>query len=293
VTSTVRTRRTAQGGGGPLGYGRPMGAPGRRRVGSGRLLAGSALLVGSLLLGACQLPTFGAPDAASDQGGHVVGLWQGFFLAAVAVTLVVWVPLAFVLLRYRRRDGDDTVPSQRAYIIPLEIAYTVVPVLIVAALFVFSVRTEQQVTAVSTKPAVRVEVIGFQWGWQFRYQGEGFTVDAPPGEKPQLVLPVGVPTNLELVSTDVNHSFWVPRFLSKRDLIPGVDNEITVTPNEVGSHEGRCAEFCGLDHWRMAFAVRVVPLAEYRAWVDEQQAAGGTASSAAGGSGGSNEGGGG
>jgi cytochrome c oxidase subunit 2 len=245
-----------------------------------RAPAGAAVLAGTLLLSSCRLPNFGAPDAASEQGGHVVGLWQGFFLAAVAVTLVVWVPLAFVLLKYRRGNDDDTVPSQRAYIIPLEIAYTVVPVLIVAVLFFFSVRTEQEVTSVSSKPAVEVDVIGFQWGWQFRYAGEGFTVDAPPGEKPELVLPVGAPSNLELVTTDVNHSFWVPRFLSKRDLIPGVDNEITVTPTEVGTHEGRCAEFCGLDHWRMAFTVRVVPMAEYRDWVAGQQAAGGTASSA-------------
>ena len=73
-----------------------------------------------------------------------------------------------------------------------------------------------------------------------------------------MVLPVGETAQLALVSTDVNHSFWVPDFLSKRDLIPGVDNEIDVTPTEEGSYIGRCAEFCGLDHWRMYFYVRVV-----------------------------------
>ena len=68
--------------------------------------------------------------------------------------------------------------------------------------------------------------------------------------------------------------FWVPDFLSKRDLIPGVDNVIELTPTRTGSFVGRCAEFCGLDHWRMGFSVRVVPPAEYRQWVVEQQAAG-------------------
>lgn len=262
-----------------LGYGRPMVAPGRRTHRSTRSTAGAAALSGTLLLSSCRLPRFGAPDAASDQGGQVVGLWQGFFLAAIVVTLFVWVPLAFVLVKYRRSKGDDEVPSQRAYHIPLEVMYTVIPILIVGALFFFSIRTEQKVTAVSADPAARVEVIGFQWGWQFRYRGEGFTVDAPPGEKPQLVLPVGVASNLELVSNDVNHSFWVPDFLSKRDLIPGVENEITVTPSRLGTSEGRCAEFCGLDHWRMGFTVRVVSMDDYRAWVAGRQAAGGTASS--------------
>lgn len=255
-----------------------MAATGRRSHRPTRVVAGATALGATLLLSSCELPRFGAPDAASDEGGHVVGLWQGFFLAAIVVTLTVWVPLSIVIIRNRRRAGDDDIPDQRAYNIPLEIAYTIVPVLIVAALFFFSVRTEGEVTAVAKDPAVQVEVIGFQWGWQFRYEDEGFTVDAPPGEKPQLVIPVDAATNLELVSTDVNHSFWVPDFLSKRDLIPGVDNEITVTPNRTGTFEGRCAEFCGLDHWRMAFTVRVVPMDEYRDWVATQRAAGGTAS---------------
>jgi cytochrome c oxidase subunit II len=86
------------------------------------------------------------------------------------------------------------------------------------------------------------------------------------------VLPVDRTSQLRLVTTDVNHAFWVPDFLSKRDLIPGVDNEIDVTPNEVGEYRGRCAEFCGLDHWQMYFSVRVVSQDEYEAWLAEQQA---------------------
>ncbi len=258
-----------------------MAAPGRRSSRRTSVAAGAVALAAGLLLTACELPRFGAPDARSDQGGHVLGLWQGFFVAAIFVTLCVWVPLAFVLIRYRRQQGDHEVPSQRAYNIPLEIALAAGPVVIVAVLFFFSVQTEGEVVDVSEDPVARIEVIGFQWGWQFRYEDEGFTVDAPPGEKPQLVLPVDVDSNLELVSTDVNHAFWIPDFLSKRDLIPGVENEVTLTPNEVGTYEGRCAEFCGLDHWRMGFTVRVVTLDDYRAWVAEQRAAGGSAPAAA------------
>ena len=233
------------------------------------------MVVGAALsLASCGLPRFGAPDPASDQGRRIGSLWSGFFVTAVAVALLVWLLLGFVLLRYRRRTGDDHIPSQRAYNIPIEIIYTVVPVLIVAVLFFFSVRTERQVTAVSAHPVARIEVTGFQWGWRFRYVDDGFTIDAPPGGRPVLVLPMGQPSNLRLVSADVDHSFWVPRFLSKRDLIPGVNNEITVTPNKEGTFIGRCAEFCGLDHWRMAFDVKVVSPAQFRAWLAQHRGGG-------------------
>src|SRR4051794_24158410 len=101
--------------------------------------AGTAAMGAAILLSSCDLPRFGAPDPASDQGRRIGSLWSGFFLAAAAVALLVWVLLAVVLIRSRRRPGDeDHIPSQRAYNIPVEVAYTAVPVLIVAALFFFS-----------------------------------------------------------------------------------------------------------------------------------------------------------
>src|ERR687892_94477 len=118
-----------------------------------------------------------------------------------------------------------------------------------------------------------VDVIGFQWSWQFRYPDEDITITGEPGEPPEMVIPVDRPTSLNLIAADVAHSFWVPDFLSKRDLIPGVDNEIDVTPTEEGTYVGRCAEYCGLDHWRMNYAVRVVSQDEYDDWIAEQRAA--------------------
>lgn len=221
---------------------------------------------------ACQLPRFGAPHAATKQGADIQRLWSGFFVVAVGVLLLVWLLLGWVLLRYRRRPGDDSMPSQKAYNIPMEILYSAVPVLIVIALFAFSVHTEDAVDHIHKGPAVDVEVIGFQWAWQFRYPDDGIVVNAAPGTPPKLVLPIGEPAHLRLVSNDVDHSFWVPRFLSKRDLIPGVRNEIEVTPTKAGSYIGRCAEFCGLDHWRMYFEVDVVSQADYRHWVATQKA---------------------
>jgi len=139
-------------------------------------------------------------------------------------------------------------------------------------LFGVSVNTERSVNHVGDDAAATVDVIGFQWSWQFHYRGEGVTITGVPGRGPELVLPVGQPSHLRLFSADVNHSFWVPDFLSKRDLIPGVRNEIEVTPTKTGDYVGRCAEFCGLDHWRMNYSVRVVSRSDYEAWLAKAKA---------------------
>ena len=239
-----------------------------------RWQAAAVVSVVALVSTGCDLPRFGMPKSATEQGDGIQRLWSGFFLTALAVALLVYVLLFYVLIRYRRRKTDDGLPSQRGYHIPLEIVYTAIPIAIVGVLFAFSTVVERDVNDVQPDPAVRIEVIGFQWGWQFKYDGEGFTVDAPPGKPPEMVLPVGDRVRLRLRSVDVNHSFWVPDFLSKRDLIQGVNNVIEVTPTRTGSFVGRCAEFCGLDHWQMNFAVRVVPKPEYERWLAQQKAAG-------------------
>ena len=234
---------------------------------------GAALAAAAVALSGCDLPGFGAPDPAAEEGESIWHLWQGFFLAALAVGALVWGLLIYVLVRYRRRDGDDSVPSQNAYHIPLEILYTALPVVAVAILFGFSVATQEKVDELGSDPAVTVEVVGFQWSWEFHYVDEGITVTGgtdSTDEPPELVLPVDQPARLRLVSHDVAHSFWVPDFLSKRDLIPGIRNEIEVTPTEVGTFTGRCAEYCGLDHWRMIYSVRVVSQADYEAWLAEE-----------------------
>jgi cytochrome c oxidase subunit II len=244
--------------------------PRPRPPGAWRTVAAAAVIAAATT--GCALPGFGAPEPKSSEGEGIFSLWQGFFLTAVAVGLLVWGLLIYVILRYRRRS--DEIPSQKPYNIPVEVVYTVAPILTVAVLFGFSVATENGVTDLDPDPVARIDVVGFQWSWQFVYAGadgdDDLTITGEPGEPPEMVVPVDQPVELNLVSTDVAHSFWVPDFLSKRDLIPGVDNEITVTPTEEGSYVGRCAEFCGLDHWRMTYTVRVVPQDEYEDWLDEQ-----------------------
>jgi cytochrome c oxidase subunit 2 len=236
-----------------------------------RLLAtGVVLAAAAVGLSGCDLPGFGAPDPAAEEGESIWHLWQGFFLAAMAVGALVWGLLIYVLVRYRRRAGDDSVPNQNAYHIPLEVLYTALPVVAVAILFGFSVSTQEKVDELGSDPAVTVEVVGFQWSWEFRYVDDDVTITGSEDEPPELVLPVDQPTHLRLVADDVAHSFWVPDFLSKRDLIPGIRNEIEVTPTKIGTFVGRCAEYCGLDHWRMLYSVRVVSQDDYEAWLAEE-----------------------
>jgi len=221
-------------------------------------------IVGSVLVLGCVMGGF------MMEGGHILALWQGTVIAAAVVGIIVWSLIIWSVVRYRR--SNDDIPNQNPYNIPIEILYTVVPVAIVGALFFFTLRTQHQTYRLSKHPDVTVEVIGFQWQWQFHYPAEGVTVTGTStGRPPEMVLPVGATVRLKLRSTDVNHSFWVPRFLSKRDLIPGLRNQLDVNVSTPGTFKGRCAEFCGLDHWRMNFDVRAVNASEYRSWIQRHQ----------------------
>ena len=215
----------------------------------------------------------GAPEPASAQGRDVLRLWRGSVVAAIAVAGLVWALVLWSAIRYRRRSDD--VPSQRHEHIPVEIAYTAVPIVIVAALFAFTVTTERRVTHTSAQPDLTVEVTAFQWQWQFRYvdddAGDDVIVRGGEGQPPVLVLPVGETVRFELETADVIHSFWVPRFLEKRDMIPGVDNAIDVDVERAGTFAGRCAEFCGLDHARMNFTVEAMPADEFDQWLADQR----------------------
>ena len=211
---------------------------------------------------------YGLPDPASADGEQILGLWKGAVLAGLAVAALIWALVAWSILRYRRRNDD--LPSQTPENIPLEIAYTLTPLLVVAVLFGFTVATQEEVTGAEGRPDLEVEVVGFQWSWEFRYRDLGVDVESTGEEDPVLVLPVGATVRFDLVAEDVDHSFWVPEFLVKRDLIPRVDNHIDMEVTREGEWTGRCAEFCGLQHWAMRFGVRAVPQDEFDRWVRDQ-----------------------
>jgi cytochrome c oxidase subunit 2 len=237
--------------------------------GAGR--AGLLALV--LVLAGCG-GDLGLPSPVTSQGAESRDLWRIFVVIAVVIGLIVYGLIVFVLIRSRRRRArDELMPSQRQYNVPIEIVYTAIPIVIVGVLLGLSIRTERHVTSTSDHPDLRVKVVGFQWQWQFAYQGSPVVVTGVPGKDPVLVLPTDRTVRLELSSPDVVHSFWVPHFIEKRDLIPAVDNAIDVKVTEPGRWDGVCSEFCGLDHTKMRFSVQAVPGPQFDAWL----ASGGTA----------------
>ncbi len=215
---------------------------------------------------------FGAPDPASEQGEDVLSLWRGTFIAALVVGGLVVALIVFALVHYRRRT--DALHEHGRENVRVELLYTMLPVAVVAGLFLFTVRTEDEVNHLRDEPPdLTIQVLGFQWQWQFTYVDAGVEVIGSEGEPPELVLPVGAVVRFDLETADVIHSFWVPRFLYKRDLIPGVENVIDIEVTEVGVFRGVCAEFCGLDHAAMDFVVRVVPAEEFDTWLGAAQRA--------------------
>jgi cytochrome c oxidase subunit 2 len=248
------------------GWGR--GSP-RRRGRSFELVTVGAV---GLLLAGCGTD-FGAPHAATEQGTETASLWRIFLVGALAVAALIWILVLWSVLRYRRRRGDDgEVPPQRQYNNKMEVLYTVVPIVAVAFLFAITVVATEKVTSTSARPDLTIDVHGFQWQWRFDYKGQGITINGVQGSPPELVLPVGETIQFDLISDDVIHSFWVPEFLEKRDLIPGQKNEVQVKITAPGEWAGRCAEFCGLDHWLMTFTVRAVPRDVFQAWVEQASA---------------------
>ncbi|GAA5074013.1 cytochrome c oxidase subunit 2 [Thermocatellispora tengchongensis] len=220
------------------------------------------------------------PESATRQGDIVQTLWNGSWIAALATGAVVWGLIIWACIFHRKkRFSDQELPPQVRYNLPIEILYTVVPIIMVAVFFYFTARDQNEINRITPNPDVTVKVEGFQWSWRFTTEYQGKTAvetgvpvnDYRDAKAPQLVLPVDQRVRFELESPDVIHSFWVPAFLFKRDVIPGVHNEFEIdTLDRPGIYAGRCAELCGVDHSRMLFSVKLVSQAEFDQYIASQ-----------------------
>jgi cytochrome c oxidase subunit II len=212
------------------------------------------------------------PAAATSQGRAISDLYRWFFAGGIVVALIVWVSVTFAIVRRRR---DDALPRQLEGNYIIEGIWTAIPLLTVLGLFVLTVATLNVVNARSLDAGVSVRVTAFRWQWQFDYPDAQITVVGKLGETPEMVVPVGEPVHVSLSAPagDVNHAFFVPQFLFKRDAIAGRTSDFDFTVDNPGTYRGQCAEFCGVYHDAMLFSVRAVTRGEYDAWVRQQQSA--------------------
>ncbi len=253
------------------------------------------LVSSTLLLSGCSFHDaekhlrFGWPTGVTQQATKMRVLWSWAGVAALALGVIVWGLIFWACIRYRKKD--DRLPRQTKYNLVVEVICVIVPFVVILVLFWRTVVVEDDVNKLSKNPDVLIQVDAFKWNWQFEYhdyhgQETAYTGqnDETTGESnsplylstvgsdseiPILVIPDNESVQIIEHSDDVIHSFWVPEFLFKRDVIPygtpaqqkasGLsDNRFQFTPTTDGSYVGRCAELCGTYHSQMNFEVRVV-----------------------------------
>jgi cytochrome c oxidase subunit II len=232
-----------------------------------------------LLLAAVSATLTGcAPDGVTEQGRDIQGLYNFFLVAAAVVFLLVSGLLVWSVIRYRRR-GDE-LPAQTHGNNKLELTWTLLPTILVIILFIATVQTQNRVTRLAENPPVRINVVGFQWQWQFTYLkpdgSQATQITGTPESVPEMVVPVGRTVRIKLESADVTHSFFVPKALYKRMAIPGRSGEFDMTFDQPGVYPGNCTQYCGLDHTHMIFQVRVLAPQQFEEWLADRQAASGS-----------------
>ena len=221
------------------------------------------------------LATGCVPSGISAKADAVHHLFYVILWLALPVFAFVEGMLVLSIIRYRRRRGDDTVPPQdEGRDGRVLAAFFAGPLVVIVALLAYGENVAATVDRNDPHPAERLVLTGFQWEWSASYVKEGVTVTGKTlKRRMEMELPVGEPTRITLVSNDVIHEFYVPHLLFMKNAVPGHPNVITVRPTREGLYPGQCAQYCGLWHAQMKFALRVVPRAEFRRWIGRQRAA--------------------
>lgn len=236
-----------------------------------RAAAVVALMLVAVALGACQaVDSFYPPAAVTRQGVATRDLYDIVFALAAIVFVVVEALIVYTVVRYRRRPTDTELPPQIHGNNLVEVVWTVIPTIIVGILFVLSWQVLNTVDARSAEPQqayVRATAARFQWTFQYLDKDGKVLFESLA---PELTVPAGENVHLTLQSKDVTHSFYVPQFLFKRDVIPGRENwfDFTIDPQDTGqTFRGQCAQLCGTYHASMIFSVKAVTPAEYDAFI--------------------------
>ena len=233
---------------------------------------------------------WGSPNGVTHQDHWNRLLWGMSGWIALAIGVLVFGLITYAVIRYRIRPGRERVPSQFQYHIPIEAAYTIIPLAIVAVIFGVMFNAENKQGTLAAKPDVSITVDGFQWGWRFVYPNGHVQVGTANYNNindnnglPVLVLPAKETVQLQVVSLDVVHTFYVKDFLFNRDLIQGINNRFDLNVNKPGLYPGQCNNICGQYHAYMRFLVQVLPPDQYNTWYSNQPACSITTAGIAGG----------
>ena len=239
-----------------------------------RLTSLAVLLPLIPLLAACAAD---APQDTMNPQGPIArsidNLFNGVFLVAVVVFIFVEFGTLYLVFRFRRRKDDDSeeLPAQTHGNTKLEIAWTIIPAVMLAIVGFFTLTTLFDINQ-RDPDALTIKVTGQQWWWEFTYDadGDGDFTDEDVLTANDLVIPAGQNVNLDIGSNDVIHSFWIPALNGKKDAVPGREHPLTLNAYEPGTYVGQCTEFCGLSHGYMRQRVIALTQEEFDSWLDGQ-----------------------
>lgn len=221
----------------------------------GVLVVITTIAMGMILNGVLPLPEAAATQASTVDWLFVVHMWLISFLFALVMVFMVYSMVVF--RRGKRQDEGDHIEGNTM----IEIVWTVIPLIVVVIFSYIGIQTLATVTN-APKDELVVKVQGFQWAWSFQYPN-GTT-------NTELVVPVNQNLDMEMNATDVIHSFWVPEWRVKQDLVPGLTTHVHFTPDKIGEYTLECNQICGLSHTIMVAKVRVVSQEEFTAWTQQQ-----------------------
>jgi cytochrome c oxidase subunit II len=222
----------------------------------------------SLLIGGCNAAPLGYLSPSGPAARTIANLGWGLIAISVAACLIVLGLLAYAIGRERPPDAGALGGGNDRTAIGWIVAGTGISTMFLVAAAIWTLWAVQNITNANIRPGLIIDVTGHQWWWEAHYRS-----DEPSREfttANDIVIPTGVPVQVHVLSSDVIHSFWVPRLAGKTETIPGADNTTRIEADEPGTYRGQCTQFCGLEHAHMAFFVIAKTRDDFNAWWDHQ-----------------------
>jgi len=227
-----------------------------------------------LLTGCAKVSGLGFEEGVTSVNDISLSLWQGAWIAGAVVGVFTLILILWPAVFHRAKAGQGEFPKQTQYNVPVEVAYTIIPFIIVAVLFYYTAVKQTEIVEKTSNYKHEILVDGFQWSWQFSYPEAGpkAVVTGTPANPPTLYVPLGEKVRYTITSNDVVHGFWIPAFMIQMQNLPGVTNYLEFTANKLGTYPGRCNILCGRNHSQMLFSVKVVTPAEYETYLETLKA---------------------